>query len=255
MNSFYEKERENSNQLSVYRNEDATYPSHFHNTLEIFLIKSGKYEITVNDKSYIAADGTIVIIDSYDVHSYTRVCADNNEETRLLLIPYRMLDRFNSRKKGFSFADNLINDYKLCLDLIDQTDRFLLSECDEYIKEASVDLCLFMLFPYLSFLPEKRHNEVTLIRNILSYIHENYREDISRKTIARALGYTGTYISHVFHQYINKSLSDYINFLRLDYFTRRQKEGYSGTTLALLFEAGFNSQQSYYRARKKYKNA
>ncbi|MBQ8308818.1 MAG: helix-turn-helix transcriptional regulator [Clostridia bacterium] len=89
------------------------------------------------------------------------------------------------------------------------------------------------------------------IRSILAYIQQNYRAEISRKSIARALGYTEAHISRVFHRYLGVGLAEYINGLRLAYVKKLRANGDTRTTIELIYEAGFNSQQTYYRVKGK----
>ena len=53
------------------------------------------------------------------------------------------------------------------------------------------------------------------LRNILMYIDEHYTETISRKDIAKAVGYNESYISHLFKQTVKTTLSEYIYSMRV----------------------------------------
>lgn len=54
------------------------------------------------------------------------------------------------------------------------------------------------------------------LQSVLYYISKHYTQPLSRADIARAVGYTESYISHIFTDSLNTTLTDYITRLRLD---------------------------------------
>lgn len=89
------------------------------------------------------------------------------------------------------------------------------------------------------------------MRDILMYIHDHYKEPISRKDIAHAAGYTESHISHLFSATMRTSLPDYINALRVE----DAKDLLTGTnmTVSQIAESlGFGSIRNFGRAFQKY---
>ena len=85
-----------------------------------------------------------------------------------------------------------------------------------------------------------------MLRSVLLYIHGHYREPISRKEIARSVGYHESYISHVFSQVLHMGITQYIHTLRVDdacNFLRHTKMPV--TQIAL--ELGFGSVRNFNR--------
>ncbi len=253
MKSFYEQRREEDKRLVAHGNANHSYPAHFHNNMEIFLVGRGDYEVVINGEREKTKNGEIFLVDSYEVHEYKRLTMRSDENARVLLIPYRLLGGFNAKRKGFRFAEHKIANETLCAELIRLTDEYLLSEQAESVREAAAALIVSLLCENLVFTAEKARGEVELVRKMLMYIQENFQKKISRETLSRELGYAEAHLSRVFHRYVKTGISEYINGLRLEYIDRRLQEGYSGTTIELIYEAGFNSQQTYYRVRKKSK--
>ena len=249
MKSFYEKHRDDYNALAVQRNRDNTYPAHFHNSLEIFLVKHGRYEVQLNDKRYEVTDGSVLVIDSFDIHAYNALERHAVRDTCVLIIPYKYLNRFFARRKDWRIADALIRDPVLCDRLIRFSDEFLFKGQCEAVERAAVELLLAMIGERLSFVESRSGDDRVLMRHILIYIQENYRQSLTRTAIARALGYTEAHVSRVFHRYLQIGITEYINNLRLAYIARLRAEGDKRPTSELIFEAGFQSQQTYYRAK------
>ncbi|MBQ8374157.1 MAG: helix-turn-helix transcriptional regulator [Clostridia bacterium] len=254
MDSYYEKFREDQARLIVHKNCDHSYAAHFHLNLEILLLKRGEYRLSVNEKAYTVNDDCIAIIDSYAVHEYRRVRQITNEKSYVILIPFRYLQTFNARRKNGQIANCIIKDGNLCDRLINLVNDYFFCK-SESVTEAAVNLFLAELAEALHFTSTTDRNDGTLMRKILTYIQENFREKISRETIARTLGYTPAHISRVFHRYLKRGISDYVNELRLAYVKHLRRIGDNRATFELLYEAGFQSPQTYYRCKKKYESS
>lgn len=250
MNGFYEKRREDEGVLVVARNSNHMYPAHFHRNLEIFIVKKGGYRVRIGETSFVISAGTVAVIDAYEIHEYTdKDGMDTND--CVLLIPYDYITDFTARRRGKLIKNPVIQDGALVDVLLKIIDEYICNQSDVTIRRNAVNLLLSFLFPKLEFQTEKRTEESALVRNILSYIQEHYTGDVSRSMIARALGYTEAHISRTFHKYVKKGISEYVNELRLSHVERAIKNGDSRTVIELIYEAGFKSQQTYYRYRAK----
>lgn len=253
MKSFYEKRRDDAGSLAIQRNVKNAYPAHFHNNLEICLIRNGAYEVGVNEQRYRVQNGDVILIDSFDIHSYEDLPFAGERDTCVLIIPYRYLDRFNAKKKGMRIKEPLISDGALCDTLLHLIDEYLIPAKSESVSRSVIELILAMLGEQLVLESGKSGDERVLMRDILIYIQNNFQNAATRGDIARALGYTEAHISRVFHRYLGTNISEYVNGLRLDYIDRLLAEGTKASINELIFSAGFGSQQTYYRARKKAK--
>lgn len=65
-------------------------------------------------------------------------------------------------------------------------------------------------------LQEQRTGTEEALRRVLAYLNDHYREDITRKDIARAVGYNESYVSHLFSDTMHSTLPEYIHALRID---------------------------------------
>lgn len=248
MEAFYEKNREEENELSVQRNRQHVFPAHFHLNLEVLLLRKGRYTICVGERRQEVSAGSVVVIDSYQIHAYEKCVLEEERDSCVVIFPYRYLRKFNEWRKNLSIAEPFLCDGALCDELLHIADVYLTG--GEETKEAAADLFLARLYERLQFAEGKTRDEGALVRQILSFIQENFQDDVSRKTLARTLGYTEAHVSRVFHRYIGKSISEYVNGLRLAYVERLRAAGDKRTSLDLLYEAGFKSEQTYYRVKK-----
>ena len=247
MNSFYEV-RKNENQILVRRNASYEFPPHFHLDLEVVVVRRGRQAVRVNGVEYAVENGGVIVIDSYDVHEYQKGKEGDGDDC-VVVIPYRYLSVWNERRGDFRVANPVIEDEKLSDELLRIVDGYLRKEDSETVKVAAMGLFLARLAQCVEFTGQKENDERTLMRKILAYVQGNFREDATLKAVARALGYTEAHISRVFHRYIKTGLSKYVNGLRLEYIDGLKKKGDKRKMTELIYEAGFKSQQTYYRCR------
>lgn len=232
-------------------------------SMEIFIVRKGEYEITCNNLNRKVADGAVAVFDSYDVHSYN-ARRSGEEETRVVIIPYRHLGAFNVRRGNLCIAEPVINDKALCERLWllaeeylsgehsgEHKNEFLIRGRGEMIAEGAAALMMGLICEKLQFTVKKERDEAMLVRTVLSYIQENFRNEATLGSIARALGYTEAHISRVFHRYVKCGLPEYVNGLRMEYIQRLREQGDTRKMVELVYEAGFKSQQTYYRVKKR----
>ena len=244
---FYEKDREDNAKVHISRSRSHAYPSHFHQNLEVFILKSGKYILTINAHSWELGSGDIAVCDCYDVHEYSEI---EQGDDCVIVIPARLLDKFNHTRRNMRIANNVIRDEETALRLIEIADKFISNEDNRSVVDSAAQLILSILESKLRFSENQERGETDLIRKMLSYIQANFRSDITRSQIANALGYTEAHISRVFHKYMGIGIRHYINKLRMDYINALVDEGDKRSITELIYEAGFGSEQTYYRYKK-----
>lgn len=252
MKPFYEKTRDEKSFILLAKNKRfINYTMHFHGVFEIFIVKKGNFTCICNGKTLSVCDNTIAFFDHYDLHYIPYNQNQAGTFQYIMTIPPRYLLKFNELRNGKSFAENTITDEKLCNSIISLIDEYLEFESDnDYAREAVIDLIFSQLYKKMTFVDQfQRSKDFMIIKNILVYIENNFKENISRKSIAKTLGYTETHISKTFHQYIGYSIPHYTNLLRLSYIEKNKNKKDKKLT-TLIMESGFKSVQSYYRNKK-----
>ena len=253
MNGFYETHRDEMQEIHYNRSKDHTYPSHFHRNIELFILLKGHYALTINGERYEMVDGSVAFIDCYDTHSYEKLgeVADDS----VVIIPSAMAARFNAERSNKSPRTPLVHSPTLAQRMIRIIDDYIVDEKNEAIVASAAELLLSVLIGEMIFSDETGSGEGLLVRKILNYVGEHYRERITRDAISRTLGYSPEHISRIFHKYLSRSINDYVNSLRLEYVEYMRKQESPPTLTELIYQAGFGSEQTYYRAKRKAKGA
>lgn len=91
-----------------------------------------------------------------------------------------------------------------------------------------------------------RSADTDALQAVLRYISLHYRENITRRDICRAVGYSESYISHLFTRQMQVSLWDYITDLRLDD-ARQQLKATDLPVGQIALSLGFPSVRSFNR--------
>lgn len=254
MKSYYEKIRDDSGELLLQYNTAGLFPAHFHRNLELVLAKRGSYEIMINGRMCKTEGDAVIVIDSFDLHEYIKREPDRAGalENWVLVIPYGYVRDFHEIGRGRSIADPVIHNAMLTERLMKLSEDYLAPQNSEQIRKSAAELMFAILVEHIEWTEAHVKGEVELVREILSYIHRNYQTDIRRCDIARTLGYTPAHISRVFHSYLSVGIPEYIGRLRLDHVENARQNGDMRSLSVLISEAGFQSQQTYYRYKKKY---
>jgi len=250
MKAYHEKIREQEEKLSVQFGQIGAFPTHFHNNLEIYLLKSGEREIFCNGKSYLMRSGSLAFFDSYDFHGYG--VKESGVQDVTLIIPYKYAERFNAKRNNLRAENPVLSSQDLTNRLYELVTRLFKDEKDDGVLIAGVELFLAMISTEYQFTLTDYGKDNELIRKILYYIGDNFRSEITLSGIAKEFGYSVEHVSRVFHKYLKTGIPEYVNGLRLNCVEQLVKAHPEKKITEIIFDSGFNSIQSYYRnkARK-----
>lgn len=230
--------------VHVGRGKTFLFPPHFHQNLEIFLVKKGNYVLSKNGEQFRAKQGAIVFFDSFDLHSY-----DEEEENAVgvvVMLPPSYLTSFNAWRGKKKIECHVLYDEALFTKLLKITDE-LFSHPNDAVKKAGAELFLAFLEEKLPLSDPIGREDYSPFQQILDYVQRHFQEDVSLSAVANALAYTPSYVSRIFHKFAKVGFPEYVNGLRLDFVKRNLPTGKQITDL--IFEAGFKSTQTYYRQK------
>ncbi len=206
--------------------------------------------MTVDDKSYVIKDNSVFIADTFCMHSYVKLTEEPSESI-LLIIPTSYLVEYNELKNGQALKTHVTENEKLVHEIHMLANFIKEHDNNEKLKQNYVNAMMILLLEELGLTTAAAKQDVTTIKNVLLYIEEHFREDITLDSISKYFGYTTCHLSRVFHSYFTMSISRYINNMRIKYIESRKNA--ASNLLSLIYESGFQSPQTYYRNLKDYK--
>lgn len=222
------------------------FPPHLHDAVELVYLKTGRSLIMHGgEKTWLEA-GDFFISFPNQIHGY-----ENSEDTKLYLLilpvkPYLSAYRkvLTEKvplqpylKKGEWEPDSLEPLLQLAL-----TDKDRVSED---VMQGYFQVLMGKLLDMLTLQAADAAPDDAL-RSILLYISDHYTEPLTRKQIAKVVGYNESYISHLFSQTLKTSLPDYIHSLRLNDATQRLSQTDESVTKIAL-DLGFGSLRNFNR--------
>ena len=246
---FYEVMRDYT--TTIYHNVGVNNSLlHFHQHLEILYVEEGQVQVTINDTTKVLSKGELAIIDSFDNHQYTHI---ENAISRCLIIPANYLKRYSTLLANKILKTNIIVDankanaiYKNILKVVNSLNE------NELKLEGNILLLLGEIIENnLAYNPNKASHD--LIKSILIYIEDNYKNAITLDSIAQHFGYSKYYFSHLFNKCFRCNLNDYLNLVRCRHSISCVIEEHMSVSDAA-YASGFVSMRTFYRTFKKYFN-
>lgn len=237
---FFETERDKE---LYFSKRDNICPPHFHKSVEIMYVLSGKKTVFINGKGMELSKGDVLFCPPYTVHRFPP-CENTLQLVATAQTEYcERFDAFCRTNTPRSYVIQDSDGELLTLMLELQRPQNVIALI------GSVNRLLGHFIAKTEFYSTKDGGEKTQITQIAEYIEQNYTEDITLDTIAKTFGYSRNYFSSLFKKYFQTGLTQYVNFIRVQKslpLLRKQN------TTSICFSVGFHSPQQYFLNFKKY---
>lgn len=236
---------------------------HWHKEIEICYIKQGIGKYLINGKDYPFSSGDIFIIGNDDIH----LCHDDKE----LIMQVVMFDpNFIQSGQSASF------DYEYLQPFFESSEQFsrkidgrnaITSHLKELLTQIDVEyttmkngyklmikalllkflaLIIRHCFTQESISPEKRisHNATEKIRNIITYLDENYTNKISLGFISEKFDISVPYLCSTFKSFTGSSPIDYLINRRI-FMAKKMLNSTENTIIKISEDCGFDSLSNF----------
>lgn len=234
----------------------------FRNMLIWFIRGSGS--IKVEGKHYEIHEGDIVLLSPHELYHCT-VNSDSYHERIVLYVnesilndfPYDtegVFDIFAKREKGTGNLISAETVHSIEADKILMTLLKLFQAPTPTGKLLSVCKVIELLIQLKEITSPTTQEPLThdssLIDEILVYINQHYKEDISVSTIAEVFSIHKSYLSHLFTHHVGMSLWSYVILRRIHAFNSLLRKGASIEESA--YQVGFQNYSNFFRLYKKH---
>ena len=227
--------------------------NHFHESLEIVYLIKGEAELNLISSSFKLTPGTFCIINPNQSHYYKSLTKEISAYVIVLGISYT--HHLREFCPNFSF-NNILDDPIKNKEIIQSILRWYNDTKEDFILNCAYANNLFYNIINNYGLYKDKHDSVnTHYVEIVKYINEHYKENITLKKMAEDFGYTREYFSKLFHKTIGLHFNDYLSQVRIkhvvDLISNKQESKQKITDI--IFSCGFNNLVTFYRQYKKYK--
>ncbi len=226
---------------------------HFHNSIEIWIVKSGCVHTVINGERYKLCAGDVAFVDKLiphtcgfgevgdEVPSYYVIVASAAYLINLAWLEREALPTVTRKKDGFEELLRIV-----------EWNYAQKDDMNSEMRTGFVTMILGYMQKYCGVVPRKSDVYNRLIINVLMYLNEHYKEDVSLKVLSRKFGYELTYLSRTFNKYVGMNIREYVNRLRISEINRLRRTDSSTPLYKIAEECGYENMPTYFRANKKY---
>lgn len=234
----------------ILYNRTIAYPPHLHRDMELVGLFSGSATVTLDGVSYEMRSGDWVMVFPDVVHSYESTGA---VEVGKLIFPPEEVPELAAILTEQLPDPPLISAERLK----DSTIPMLAQEIFTHYANASLAVKKAYLLLLCGKLLEctdtvRRENAAGgAVTAVLDYCRAHYHEKICLQSVASALYFSRSYVSHIFCEKLRISFCHYLNSLRIEEAKQRLLSGNVSIT-ELSAQCGFSNLRSFHRAFARY---
>ena len=236
------------NPFSLYRIQNVPHafqiPVHWHDELEIIFVKRGPLNVTISGENYIGNPGDAFVVSPGNLHfmgSHTGdvdyytflfplefVSFQTNDLTeQMLMAPLksgRMLLQTQIGKSIEDLCERLLVLYageekRKPVRIPEQKTKEQETDSLSMQMETKAILCEFLqrMWKNHFIIENDTSGRNTMEKEMISYIQENFANEISLKEFGAQFHLSEKYISRYFKEHFHITLSQYVNHLRLEH--------------------------------------
>lgn len=218
---------------------------HAHDYVEVLYARGGEWTCYINFKEYKLNKGDVIFAFPGQIHSHEA----SNFENIALLFP-----------KNLPIYDgvfcNTLPKTPLLSNIDEETDALFCKAAEankseniysKGIAQGYISLILGKLLPRLELYNASK-TEISTEEKLIKYCSEHYLEPITLNSVADALGYSPTHLSHLFADKFKVGFSKFITTMRLEDAKKMLRGNKSITQIAL--DCGFGCMRNFNRAFK-----
>lgn len=238
-------------QFRFFQPKTLDYPLHLHNAVEIIFLTCGSADVLFGSSRARLMPGDVFICFPNQVHGYENSSAVQGYVMIVPMNPY--LSSFHSTLDQKLPADPILTKGTWEHTAVPQLLELAHQDMDSASKQIMQGYLLLIVGKLLPLLPLKDipSGSADVLQSVLLYLNDHYTQSISRRDIAKAVGCNESYISHLFSDTFQTTLTDYITSLRMG----DALAALSNTTTPvsqIALSLGFGSLRSFNRSFRQY---
>ncbi len=230
-----------------HNNYELSYPEHMHKYIEIVYVYEGCQGIEIEGEAYRLEKGCAAAVFPDTLHSFKSL-GQGNSEVLILMCHPKLFGNLFPDLNNFSVSLPKISDTSICEQLKFAFNAISLSDSfDVRFSWACVIMSYILKIINLEHRSSTPVTDITY--KIISYIEENFTQDITRDSLAHTFNVSEFYISKIFSKKFKMNLRNYLGLIRTEYaagLIRTTNE--TLTTISRM--AGFSSIRTFNRMFK-----
>ena len=244
MDAIFRVEREKQNFLfyKEYENDKSIFG--FHSHIELYFVDEGEMDMTVGAQRKLLKKDEMCVVLSFVPHRYVTPA---HSRSRVLIIPTYLCTDLMEIIKDKRLSSPFICDGEAVRRIKGYVKE--LNECgsNKVKRQGFISVILGLVLDSVTLKDKCEGYDHKLATNILMYVNENFKDDISLESLATHLGYNKSYLSRYFKSSFHIGFNRYLTTIRLKNALMLMHEGHTKHAFCAL-ESGFNSLRTFYRA-------
>ena len=225
--------------------------THFHQSIELHYVISGKILIRVGEKETLVSEGEIFFIPSFFPHSVQTLV---EAVVEVFIIPSKYFQRIKNEDATLCYS--LLTDKDVNNEIyqnILKIKNCLIEDSPALLKRGYVYTIFGLIFKHYKEDKQPYSTQQKLIEDIVLYIEEHYREELTLDSLAEIFHFNKHYFSRFFNKIFGCNLRTYINGVRATHIILEESIGESQLSITQrIYDAGFKDVSTYYKYKKRF---
>lgn len=228
------------------------FPFHLHKHMEFVHVTEGEMDATVAGVSYHLTAGDCLMIYPNQLHSYSSV-----GEVGMLLIIADM-DSIGEFQEELTYYDmespcfqkSMLSRYgQMVLDIL--ADIGLHKELRPFRQDKGLLMALLAdMYENVPVIKKDKPSDLNITQKLLQYINDNITGELTAQKVAKELGISPYYLSHIFSSQLNISFPSYVAQQRMILACNLLKDSRK-TVTEISYECGFPNMRTFHRCFQK----
>lgn len=252
-----------------HQQQENDFPNHWHESIEFLYFDNGEAVIECNSKPVPVSMGDLIVVNSNELHGL-RSASEKTSYYCIIIDPQLLNSSFFDAcdfkyitpiEKNLILFKNKISDDEQVIECIRTIIREYEAQKTGYelaIKAFIYWLLVLLLRSHVQRILspheyEERIKNLARLKNVLMYIGEHFLDKLTIDQLAHIASLSKSHFCYVFKKVTNRTLSDYVNHLRVnkaEYLLKTTDMNITEIALA----TGFNDINYFSRLFKEYKN-
>lgn len=245
LHGVYEYSRDSDRYPACWKSLSNCCMPHFHNSLEFVYVLRGEVKAVLGGRPFDVREREILMVPSLTVHYFY---TESSSESIVLIVPLDYIPAFRKQFETHTFAGTLYRDpepdseLRRCMQSLSARPL----PGDSPVLRGYTYLIVGLLVELVGLRELADIHNGSLMRNVLTYLQENYRSPVTLRELAQRFGYSSGRFSHLFNDNIGCGLTEYVNSLRCRGAATMMRDGVPMIDAAL--GSGFECMRTFYRA-------
>lgn len=221
--------------IAIHQEKPAVpVPLHWHNGGEIIYSRNWNLIVVINGIRHTLKPGDFILIGPCILHAIHPEQREDTMEVMSVTMDVETLAKINPRLRYCGILSDIsLVDETIRSEMVDLFESlFYEAVCSEENREFMINSILFHILQVIvdHFLTEDEGRQKRVgerenrLKEILTYLDENYRESLSTRSVAEHFGYNREYFCRIFKKYSNMTFKEYLTSIRIEAVVEQMKK-------------------------------